>query len=121
MTDKRARILQFILDRKKLITAKELAKHFCIAQSTAATHLRELNYAGHITRKQIGTQIFWGKHAEVKQPEQKPEQKPVAPVAVPEEPVAPVRFTPDDWEPPKPIWPANPFKTSYPHVRGYDD
>ena len=130
MTDKRARILQFVLERRKLITAKVIAKQFLIAQSTAATHLRELHDAGHITRQQVGGQVFWGrKDADTEQIETPP-----VPVAVssdvvrraPEpEPevvqVRPHRPTPVDWEPPKPIWPENPFKTSYPHVRGYDD
>lgn len=131
MTDKRARILKFVLERKKSVTAKCIAKQFCIAQSTAATHLRELHYAGHISRETAGKEILWGKKPATQDeappvpmavssdvvvrraPEPKPEPEVVQ--------VRPHRSTPVDWEPPKPIWPDNPFKTSYPHVRGYDD
>lgn len=117
MTDKRARILQFVLERRKLITAKVIAKQFLIAQSTAATHLRELHDAGHITRQQVGGQVFWGrKDAGTKQIEAPP-----VPVAVSDEPVVVQPRRPTPVEPIKPIWPDNPFKTSYPHVRGYDD
>ena len=117
MTDKRARILKFVLERRKAIPAKAVAKQFCIAQSTAATHLRELHNAGYISRQIVGKEIVWGKKDQTR------DATPPVPVAVPDEPVVvkPRRPTPIDWEPPKPIWPDNPFKTSYPHVRGYDD
>lgn len=117
MTDKRARILQFILERKKPITAKVVAQQFLIAQSTAATHLRELHNAGYISRNAVKTEIVWGPKDSTK------DAAPPMPVAVPDEVIVvqPRRPTPVDWEPPKPIWPDNPFKTSYPHVRGYDD
>ena len=113
MTEKLERILKFVLERKKPVTAKVVAQQFCIAQATAATHLRHLHEAGYITRQQVKGQVIWGKKGD----------EPFVPVAVSEEPaiVESSRPAPVKWEQPKPIWPENPFKTSYPHVRGYDD
>ena len=113
MTEKLERILKFVLQRSKPVTAKIVAQQFLIAQSTAATHLRHLHEAGHITRQQVKKQIVWGKKSD----------EPFMPVAVPEASIAvqPRRSTTTQWEQPKPIWPDNPFKTSYPNVRGYDD
>ena len=117
MTDKRTRILKFVLERKKPVTAKLVSKQFLIAQSTAATHLRELHNAGYISRKIVDNEIVWGKKDQTR------DAAPPVPVAVPDEPVVvqPRRPTPVEWTPPKPIWPTSSFKTSYPHVRGYDD
>ena len=109
MTEKLERILKFVLDRKKPVTAKLVGQQFCIAQATAATHLRHLHEAGHITRQQVKGKVFWGKQGD----------EPF--VAVPEEPVVVQPFRPTPVEPIKPIWPENPFKTSYPNIRGYDD
>ena len=113
MTEKLARILRFVLERKKPVTAKLVAQQFLIAQATASTHLRHLHEAGYITRQRDKGQVIWGKKSDT----------PFVPVAVPEEAIVvqPRRSTPTQWEQPKPIWPKNPFKTSYPHVRGYDD
>jgi len=119
MTEKLARILRFVLERKKPVTAKVIAQQFLIAQATASTHLRHLHEAGYITRQRVKGQVIWGrKDADTEQIEAPP-----VPVAVSDEPVVvqPRRPTPVDWEQPKPTWPDNPFKTSYPHVRGYDD
>ncbi len=109
MTEKLERILRFVLERKKPVTAKLVAQQFCIAQATAATHLRHLHEAGHITRQRIKGQVIWGKKGD----------EPF--VAVSEEPVVVQPCRPTPVELIKPIWPENPFKTSYPHVRGYDD
>lgn len=110
MTEKLERILKFVLQRSNPVTAKVVAQQFLIAQATAATHLRHLHAAGHLTRQRVKGQVIWGKKGK-------------NPVAVSEEPVViqPRRPTPTQWEQPKPIWPENPFKTSYPNVRGYDD
>lgn len=110
MTEKLERILRFVLQRSKPVTAKVVAQQFLIAQATAATHLRHLHEAGHLTRQRVKGQVIWGKKGK-------------APVAVSEvvvEPPAPPP-APVKWEHPKPMWPANPFKTSYPNIRGYDD
>lgn len=115
MTDKRARILKFVLERKKPVTAKLISKQFLIAQSTAATHLRELHNAGYISREAVGKEIVWGQKDPTKG------AAPPVPVAVPDKPVVVQPRRPTPVEPIKPIWPDNPFKTSYPHVRGYDD
>lgn len=117
MTEKLARILRFVLERKKPVTAKVVAQQFLIAQATASTHLRHLHEARYITRQQVGGQVFWGrKDADTEQIEAPP-----VPVAVSDEPVVVQPRRPTPVEPIKPIWPDNPFKTSYPHVRGYDD
>ena len=121
MTDKQHRILRFVRDRKS-VTAKIVAKQFLIAQATASTHLRHLHEAGYVTREQLGAHVVWTKTGEVPQiPQEVSEPAPV-PVAIPDDDiiVQPRRSAPI--EPSKPIWPDNPFnKTSYPHVRGYDD
>jgi DNA-binding transcriptional MocR family regulator len=110
--------LKFVRERKNPVMAKDVAKQFAIAQSTAATHLRMLHAAGYITREQRPDgKIIWAKKTSV--PVAVPEQDPVEQSDAVE--VQPYRPTPADWQPPKPIWPDNPFKTSYPHVRGYDD
>lgn len=111
MTEKLARILRFVLERKKPVTAKLVAQQFLIAQATASTHLRHLHEAGYITRQQVKGQVIWGKKGD----------EPFVPVAVPDKPVVVQPRRPAPVEPIKPIWPENPFKTSYPHVRGYDD
>jgi len=128
MTDKLARVLKFILDRKKPVTAKMVAQHFAVAQSTAAKYLRSLYEAKLITREQIGGQIVWAKKAgasvpvalppEVvvrREPEPEPEPEPEVVEVRPSQPA------PAKWEQPKVIWPTSTFKTSYPHIRGYDD
>jgi hypothetical protein len=117
---KSEKVLRFVRERKNPVMAKDVAKQFAIAQSTAATHLRILHAAGYITREQLPDgKVVWAKK----------DAPPSVSLAVPEpvsvEPEAvalqPYRPTPAEWRPPKPIWPDNPFKTSYPHVRGYDD
>lgn len=113
MTEKLERVLKFVVGRRKPVTAKLVAQQFLIAQATASTHLRHLHAAGHLTRQEIKGKVVWCKKGE----------DPFVPVAVSEEPaiVEPSRPAPVKWEQPKPTWPENPFKTSYPHVRGYDD
>lgn len=119
MTDKQHRILKFVLDRKS-VTAKVVAKQFLIAQATASTHLRNLHEAGYVTREQLGTHVVWTKTGEV--PQIPPEVSAPVPVAVSDDDIVVQPSRPTSSELPKPIWPDNPFnKTSYPHVRGYDD
>jgi len=110
MTEKPKRILKFVLERRRPVTAQMVAQHFAIASSTASTHLRHLHAAGYLTRQEIKGKVIWFKKGQDA-------------VAVPEivvEPPAPPP-APVKWEHPKPMWPANPFKTSYPNIRGYDD
>lgn len=110
MTEKLARILRFVLERKRPVTAKVVAQQFLIAQATASTHLRHLHAAGYLTRQQVKNQVIWFKKG------QNAVAVPEIVVEPPAPPPAPVK-----WEHPKPMWPANPFKTSYPNIRGYDD
>lgn len=115
MTEKPKRILKFVSDRRRPVTAKMVAQHFAIASSTASTHLRHLHETGYLTRQEIKGKVIWFKTGQ--NPVAVPEELTVAaekPIAVP--PPAPVK-----WEHPKPMWPVNPFKTSYPNIRGYDD
>lgn len=121
LSDKTLRIFEYIRKLKKPVTAHDISVRFHLAQSTSATHLRELNAAGLLTKRRIKSTTIW----EV--------QTTSLPVAVPDKRVEPVRPTirvdkPDEpevvirqSEQIKPVWPANPYKTSYPHVRGYDD
>ena len=107
MTDKQHRIFKFVLNRKRPVTAAVVAQQFAISQSTAAKHLRSLYIAKHLTKTQTGKQIFWATTS--------------MPVAVSDDDIIVQPSRPASIEPTKPIWPVNPFKTSYPHVRGYDD
>jgi DNA-binding transcriptional ArsR family regulator len=121
LSDKTRKIFEYIRKLKKPVTAHDISVRFHLAQSTSATHLRELNAAGLLTKKRIRSTTIW----EV--------QTTSLPVAVPDKRVEPVRPTirvdePDEpevvirqSEPIKPVWPTNPYKTSYPHIRGYDD
>ena len=105
MTDKQCRVLKFVLNRKRPVTAAVVAQQFSISQSTAAKHLRRLYIAGHLTKTQTGKKILWA------------ETTTSMPVAVSNDNI----IVQPPIKPTKPIWPDNPFKTSYPHVRGYDD
>ena len=121
LSDKTLKIFEYIRKLKKPVTAHDISVRFHLAQSTSATHLRELNAAGLLTKRRIKSTTIW----EV--------QSTSLPVAVPDKRVEPVKPTirvdePDEpevvirqSEQIKPIWPTNPYKTSYPHIRGYDD
>jgi predicted transcriptional regulator len=118
--DKAERVLKFVRERKRPVLAKDVAKQFALAQSTAATYLRKLHEAGYLTREQIRGQVVWAKKdgAPVAVPvevvvKREPEPQPEVIAVQPSRP-APV-------EQPKVIWPTSTFQTSYPHVRGYDD
>lgn len=104
MTDKQHRVLKFVLNRKRPVTAAVVAQQFAISQSTAAKHLRSLYIAGHLTKTQTGKKILWAGTTTS------------MPVAVSDDNIIVHHI-----EPTKPIWPVNPFQTSYPHIRGYDD
>lgn len=121
LSDKALKIFEYIRKLKKPVTAHDISVRFSLAQSTSATYLRELNAAGLLTKRRIRSTTIW----EV--------QTTSLPVAVPNKRVEPVKPTirvdePDEpevvirqSEPIKPVWPTNPYKTSYPHIRGYDD
>ena len=109
MTDKQHRVLKFVLNRKRPVTAAVVAQQFSISQSTAAKHLRSLYIAGHLTKTQTGKKILWA------------ETTTSMPVAVSDDNIIVQPRQPAPIEPAKPVWPDNPFKTSYPYIRGYDD
>lgn len=97
---KAIRVLKFVANRKTPVTAKMVAEHFAIAQSTAATYLRTLYEQGHLTKQQIGKQVIWDTMAV---PDDDSDIQPSRSPAI---------------EPPRPV---SAYKTSYPHIRGYDD
>jgi DNA-binding transcriptional ArsR family regulator len=116
LSDKTLKIFEYIRKLKKPVTAHDISVRFHLAQSTSATHLRELNAAGLLTKRRIKSTTIW----EV--------QTTSLPVAVPDKRVEaqPVELDRPEVvirksEPIKSVWPSNPFQTSYPHARGYDD
>lgn len=120
LSEKTLKIFEYIRRLKKPVTAHDISVRFTLAQSTSATHLRDLYEAGLLTKKRVRAATLWEVHSTT------------FPVAVPDRPELPVIELDDSeeaeetieepaQEPARPIWPANPFKTSYPHVRGYDD
>lgn len=121
-SEKTQKIFEYIRKLKKPITSHDISVRFHIAKSTSTSHLRLLHEAGLLTKSRVKNFTFW----EVKSTS--------LPVAVPDkasvrrepepkpEPVVEVRPSrPAPAEPIKPIWPTNPFQTSYPNIRGYDD
>lgn len=104
-SDKTQRVYEYIQSHKKPVTSSILAHHFCLAQSTMAKHLRKLYEKGFINRDQQKGKIYWSLVAvppELNKPIFQPTSKPT-PVQVAAFPTSSFR------------------KTSYPHVRGYDD
>ena len=117
---KSERILKFVLSRKRPITAAVVAQQFAISQSTAAKHLRSLHIAGRLTKTQSGKKVLWAEDT-TSMPVALPREDFIERTPEPELIVVQPR-RPAPIEPAKPIWPDNPFnKTSYPHIRGYDD
>lgn len=116
MSPKTERVLRFVSERKKPVTAKVVAYQFAMARSTAATYLRTLYEFGYLNRDQVKGQIVWSKQegvmpAEpvVEPPVERPLERQVESPRVVERPV------------PKAVWPTSTYQTSYPHARGYDD
>lgn len=122
LSEKTLKIFEYIRRLKKPVTAHDISVRFTLAQSTSATHLRDLYEAGLLTKRRVKASTIWEVHSTT------------FPVAVPDRAEI-VDDTTDDStaeetaeavadevaEPTRPIWPTNPFKTSYPNVRGYDD
>lgn len=106
MSPKTERVLRFVSERKKPVTAKVVAYQFAMARSTAATYLRTLHEFGYLNRDEVKGQIVWSKKLG-----DEPEDQPVEQVI--ERPVERVV--------PKAVWPTSTYQTSYPHARGYDD
>lgn len=106
MSPKTERVLKFVSERKKPVTAKVVAYQFSMARSTATTYLRMLYEFGYLNRDQVKGQIVWSKKLG-----DEPEAQPVEQVI--ERPVERVV--------PKAVWPTSTYQTSYPHARGYDD
>ena len=102
-TGKAQRIYEYIQTHKKPVTSALLAKHFCLAQSTITTYLRDLHDQNFITKKRKGNQTYWSLVAV-------PNQQPAIGSAF--------KPTPEQVK----AFPTSSFRTtSYPHIRGYDD
>lgn len=116
LSDKTLKIFEHIRKLKKPVTAHDISVRFHLAQSTSATHLRELHEAGLLTKSRFRNTTLWevkSTSLPVAVPDKRVEARPVEP----DEPEVVIRQS----EPIKPVWPTNPYKTSYPHIRGYDD
>ena len=116
LSDKTLKIFEYIRKLKKPVTAHDISVRFSLAQSTSATHLRELNAAGLLNKSRFRNTTLWevkSTSLPVAVPDKRVETRPVEPV----KPEIVIRHS----EPIKPVWPTNPFQTSYPHARGYDD
>lgn len=126
LTDKTQRIYDFVKRRKTRFTSEMVGKRFEITTGAASRHLRELYLLKLVDRFRVGNAVFWlipdTKNKPHERPTPKQEAKPApVPVAIPPDPPAPQPSRPPADERPKVIWPTSTFKTSYPHVRGYDD
>lgn len=106
-----AKLLEYIQGRKTPVTTADVGKYFGLSRSTVANHFLGLTNAGLLAKKRKGNTTYYSATGAS------------MPVAISDEPIVvkPSRPTPIEREQPKVIWPTNPFKTSYPHVRGYDD
>lgn len=116
LSDKTLKIFEYIRKLKKPVTAHDISVRFSLAQSTSATHLRELNAAGLLNKSRFRNTTLWevkSTSLPVAVPDKRVEVRPVEP----DEPTIIIRKP----ESVKPVWPTSSFKTSYPHVRGYDD
>lgn len=116
LSDKALKIFEHIRKLKKPVTAHDISVRFSLAQSTSATYLRELHAAGLLTKKRIRSTTIWEVQSTslpVAVPDKRVEVRPVEP----DRPEVVIRKS----DPIKPVWPSNPFQTSYPHARGYDD
>ena len=116
LSEKTLKIFEYIRKLKKPVTAHDISVRFHLAQSTSATHLRELHEAGLLNKSRFRNTTLWevkSTSLSVAVPDKLIEARPIEPV----EPEIVIRQA----EPIKPIWPTNPFQTSYPHARGYDD
>lgn len=119
LSEKTLRIFEYVRKLKKPVTAHDISVRFHLAQSTSATHLRELHEAGLLNKSRFRNTTLWevkSTSLSVAVPD-KPIAQPESRLPEPDEPEIVVRKA----EPIKPVWPTNPFKTSYPHVRGYPD
>lgn len=116
LSDKALKIFEHIRKLKKPVTAHDISVRFSLAQSTSATYLRELHATGLLTKRRIKSTTIWEVQSTslpVAVPDKRVEVRPVEP----DEPTIIIRKP----ESVKPLWPTSSFKTSYPHVRGYDD
>jgi DNA-binding transcriptional regulator GbsR (MarR family) len=121
MTGTAERIFTYMYGRVTPMTIEELAIRFGRSESQIAKLLRLLEEEGKVKRiigrrHQFYVDKLSGETHAIK--EETRERKPVAvskstPSIQPSKPAADER--------PKVIWPQSTWKTSYPHVRGYDD
>jgi hypothetical protein len=98
------KVRRYLLTHKKPPTTTELAKHFLLGRATVGQALRRLEKEGFARRIVNGADQRWTTTQETRS------ERPAKPVAVSKD-IQPVRTTPQ-----------SPYiRTSYPHIRGYDD
>lgn len=98
------KIREYLTTRKTPPTITELSKHFLIGRTTVGRALRRLEEEGFARRIVNGADQRWTTTQETRS------ERPARPVAVSKD-TQPVRTTPQSPH----------IRTSYPHIRGYDD
>jgi predicted transcriptional regulator len=98
------KVARYLQERKKLVEAKTIATHFLMAKSSITRALQRLESDNKAVRLRIAKTVYWAWKREEAQP-----------VAVPR---ATTYVQPSQ---PTPINRPPPAKTSYPHIRGYED
>ena len=98
------KVARYLKDRKRVVEAKDIATYFLLSTSVITRALQRLEHEGKAVRQRFGRNTYWSWKREEAQP-----------VAVPRatayiQPSQPTTFN----RPP-------PAKTSYPHIRGYED
>lgn len=96
------KMFEYIKHRKTPVTTDSVGAYFGLARSTVAKRFKELVNAGYLTQTRKGHVTYYSVSS--------------VPVALPES--VDISLQPAA---PKTIWPVSTFKTSYPHIRGYDD
>lgn len=98
------KIREYLTTRKTPPTITELSKHFLMGRTTVGRALRRLEAEGFARRILNGADQRWTTTQETRS------ERPARPVAVSKD-TQPVRTTPQSPH----------IRTSYPHIRGYDD
>ena len=98
------KVAKYLQERKKLVEAKTIAIHFLMNKSSITRALQRLEDEDKAVRRRIAKTVYWAWKRE--------EDRPVAvsPAVTYIQPSQPTALH----RPP-------PAKTSYPHIRGYDD
>ena len=124
------KIRRYLRERKRPVTAEQIALHFLLNTSTVRRALNELQAQGYVTaapaHRPSGQPISVWSYCHETAPKPEPEEIHAPPECAPPVPVA-VSKPPAKPQPSRPapvVWPTSSYskpQTSYPNVRGYDD